>query len=78
MLKTVGVLVGTSGFTEVNYTQLTELYQKYRDKGQCFACCNSYIFLCLFIDLCGRWRARVIEFKKGSSAVVSYSKWNDK
>nr|CAB3495890.1 unnamed protein product [Digitaria exilis] len=27
------------GFTETNYTQLTELYQKYRDKGQAFACC---------------------------------------
>jgi hypothetical protein len=23
-----------SGFTETNYTQLTELYQKYREKGQ--------------------------------------------
>ncbi|AQL06464.1 Glutathione peroxidase [Zea mays] len=25
------------GFTETNYTQLTELYQKYRDKGLFFA-----------------------------------------
>nr|CAB3500761.1 unnamed protein product [Digitaria exilis] len=30
--ETVGVLDAASGFTETNYTQLTELYQKYRDK----------------------------------------------
>jgi glutathione peroxidase len=39
--ETVGVLDAASGFTETNYTQLTELYQKYRDKGKSFACCCS-------------------------------------
>lgn len=36
------VLDAVSGFTETNYTQLTELYQKYRDKGLFFACCGSW------------------------------------
>jgi hypothetical protein len=45
MLKWSVFLMPCSGFTETNYTQLTELYQKYRDKGQAvFRSC------CLFLN----------------------------
>lgn len=58
------VLGAGSGFTETNYTQLTELYQKYRDKGQFFACCCSSSVLLLVImiwivNLSASWRVQV-------------------
>lgn len=42
-----------SGFTDTNYTQLTELYNRYKDKGL-FLCINRLIhpiFVYLWMDL---------------------------
>ena len=39
-----------SGFTEANYTQLTEIYNRYKDKGLCFSInflIYMYVWLCM-------------------------------
>lgn len=41
------VQFGNSGFTETNYTQLTELYQKYKDQG--LSLCSLSLWLLFYL-----------------------------